>query len=91
MPLKDEGIVICTLGITSNIEREQLQAIASSKEKALMLHDLKVAGQMERISDEVITAICEGKPRIYAAAEQTIAYIFCHRVILKESKMIVQF
>ncbi|XP_015767328.1 PREDICTED: collagen alpha-6(VI) chain-like [Acropora digitifera] len=59
MPLKDEGIVICTLGITSKIDREQLQAIASSKEKALMLHDLKVAGQMERISDEVITAICE--------------------------------
>ena len=91
-PLKDEGIVICTLGISPKIDREQLQAIASSKEKVLILSDLNVAGQMERISDEVRTAICEGKPRIYRIAEEIIAVTsLLASVILEESKMIVHY
>ncbi|XP_068693954.1 uncharacterized protein [Montipora foliosa] len=57
--LKDEGIVIITLGITSNVNKEQLRAIASSNGKALTLSDENLEGRMELIANEITAVICE--------------------------------
>ena len=61
--LKDEGIVIITLGITSNVDKEQLRGIASSNGRALTLSDEK--GRMELIANEITAVICEGRPELY--------------------------
>ena len=58
--LKDDGIVIIGLGISSNVNTEQLQGIASYKEQVLILPDARTPARVELISDEITTMICEG-------------------------------
>lgn len=58
--LKDDGIVIIALGISSNVNTEQLQGIASYKEQVLILPDARTPGRVELISNEITTMICEG-------------------------------
>lgn len=60
-PLKDDGIVIITLGISTAVNKKQLEAIASSKEQVLILPDVNSAARVELISDEMTTMICKGK------------------------------
>ena len=60
-PLKDDGIVIITLGITTAVNKKQLEAIASSKEQVLILPDVNSAARVELISDKMTAMICEGK------------------------------
>ena len=67
--LKDEGIVIITLGITSNVNKEQLRAIASSNGKALTLSDENLEGRMELIANEITAVICEGRPELYGVVK----------------------
>lgn len=60
-PLKDDGIVIITLGISTAVNKKQLEAIASSKEQVLILPDVNSAARVELISDEMTAMICKGK------------------------------
>ena len=60
-PLKDDGIVIITLGITTAVNKKQLEAIASSKEQVLILPHVNSAARVELISDEMTAMICEGE------------------------------
>ena len=58
--LKDDGIVIIALGVSSNVNTEQLQGIASYKEQVLILSDARAPARVDLISDEITTMICEG-------------------------------
>lgn len=60
-PLTDDGIVIITLGISTAVNKKQLEAIASSKEQVLILPDVNSAARVELISDEMTAMICKGK------------------------------
>ena len=59
--VKEEGIVIITLGISSKVNKEELQMIASSKEQFLLFHDANLPAKLDLISDKITTMICEGK------------------------------
>jgi len=57
--VKEEGIVIITLGISSKVNKEELQMIASSKEQFLLFHDANLPAKLDLISDKITTMICE--------------------------------
>ena len=60
--VKDNEIIIITIGIGTNIVEEELRAIASSREQFLLFPGVDPPqAQLELISDEITTMICEGQ------------------------------
>ena len=70
-PVKDDGITIITLGISSNLDEEQLQAIASSTEQMLIFPDINSPARVDLTSDKLTTLICEGKYNVYKLQMET--------------------
>lgn len=58
--VKDEGIVIIGLGISSQVNKEMLKAISTSEEQILLFPDPN-SPVKEDITADVTVMMCEGK------------------------------
>jgi len=59
--VKEDGIEIITLGISSKVNKEELQMIASSEQQFLLFHDANMPAKLDLISDKITRMICKGK------------------------------